>query len=178
MKLYEIAQKAIAEQNARLAHNLAERLQEAMREANKIVRKAPKDKPTEEKIEAIVALGLSETTAKELFQPDYMGRVGFASFELSNNNANIRRMKTRLETVTEAKQAKETTIDGENARLEDCPSDNRVRLFFPGKPDADIRQRLKKNGFRWAPSLGCWQAYRNYHTLELAKEFAGGQLQP
>jgi len=125
-----------------------------------------------------VALGLSETTAKELFQPDYMGRVGFASFELSNNNANIRRMKTRLQSIEAAKQEADTIVEGECARLEDCPADNRVRLFFPGKPDAEIRQRLKKNGFRWTPSLGCWQAYRNYRTLELAKEFAGGQLQP
>jgi len=156
----------------------AERLQEVMRAANKITRKAPKNQPTEEKIAAIVALGLSETTAQKLFQPDYMGRVGFPGFELSNNNANIKRMKDRLETITAAKQAEETTIEGENARLEDCPADNRIRLFFPGKPDADVRQQLKRSGFRWTPSLGCWQAYRNYRTQEMAQSFAGVQLQP
>ncbi len=156
----------------------AERLQEAMREANKIVRKAPKDKPTEEKIAAIVALGLSEAMARELFSLDFRGRAGFASFELSNNNANIRRLQIRLKTITEAKQKKETTIEGKNARMEDCPADNRIRLFFPGKPDAEIRQQLKRNGFRWTPSLGCWQAYRNYRTQEMAQSFAGVQLQP
>ena len=32
--------------------------------------------------------------------------------------------------------------------------DNRLQVFFDGKPDADTRAELKSNGFRWAPSVG------------------------
>lgn len=155
----------------RLADKIAEaeKLQHAMREANKIIRKAPKYKPTDEKIAAITALGLSESRARQLFDANYMGTVGFEHFELSNNNANIRRMKERLAQISRNREAENVTIEGENVRLEDCPAENRVRLFFPGKPAADIRSRLKSCGFRWAPSIGCWQAYRNTRTIETAK---------
>ena len=29
--------------------------------------------------------------------------------------------------------------------------DNRLQVFFDGKPDADTRAELKSSGFRWAP---------------------------
>lgn len=97
-----------------------------------------------------------------------------APFQLSNLAANIRTMKKRLEGLSAAKKAPERTEQRENARLEDVPADNRIRLFFPGKPDEATRSTLKKNGFRWTPTLGCWQAYRNPNSLHIAAEIAGG----
>ena len=35
--------------------------------------------------------------------------------------------------------------------------DNRVRFYFPGVPSGEVRSLLKRNGFRWAPSVGAWQ---------------------
>lgn len=96
-----------------------------------------------------------------------------APYQLSNLSANIRTMKQRLVGLTRAKEAPERVEARDNARLEDVPADNRIRLFFPGKPDEETRCKLKKNGFRWTPTLGCWQAYRNSHSLILAAEIAG-----
>lgn len=97
----------------------------------------------------------------------------FPPYALTNNNANINRMKHRLEQLEKTKATPETETQEKNARIEDSPTDNRVRLFFPGKPDESVRNKMKSSGFRWTPSLGCWQAYRNYRSLELAKEIAG-----
>lgn len=97
----------------------------------------------------------------------------FAPFELTNNGANIRRMRARLEQLTKAKATRGFEAHGEKARLEDCPAENRVRLFYPGKPDEATRSRLKSAGFRWSPTIGCWQAYRHQHTYEIAQRESG-----
>ena len=43
---------------------------------------------------------------------------------------------------------KEYTING--VSLVENYSENRLQLFFPSIPDADIRNQLKKNGFKWS----------------------------
>lgn len=123
---------------------------------------------------ALAALDVPRGLALLLLKPDFAGRVGFPSFELTNRNANIRRLRERLAAVSRAKAAPEVVADGAHGiRLEDSPADNRVRLFFPGKPDASVRDALKSNGFRWAPSVGAWQAYRNPRSLAHARAVAG-----
>ena len=37
----------------------------------------------------------------------------------------------------------------------------RIQLFFEGKPYPEVREILKRNGFRWAPSVGAWQRQLN-----------------
>jgi len=158
----------------KIAH--AEAQQERMRKANAAIRKAAKA-GSEAQVAALISLEFSEGVARELIKPDFAGRVGFADYQLKNNGAEIRRLKSRLAEVERAKSEQPTELEGERARVEDCPADNRVRLRFPGKPPADVRQRLKRSGFRWAPSLGCWQAYRNHGAIEVAKREARGRVQ-
>jgi hypothetical protein len=159
------ATEKLAEKIARL-----EKQQEIMRAANKAIRKGDD--------EALRDLGFSESRIALLKQPDFCGRIGFADYMLTNNSANIRRQKQRVERVTQAQAAPEVQIEGSNARFEDCPSENRVRLFYPGKPSEEIRSRLKSAGFRWSPTIGAWQAFRNWHAIETAKKEAGIEAQP
>lgn len=147
-----------------------------MRRANAAIRKHKRDGEAAQ-IEVLVALDgsmkLTPAAAAQLLKPDFANRIGFADYEIRNLAANIRRMRARSETIAEAKAVEATTIEGTSARFEDCPADNRVRLFFPGKPDSLTRSRLKSAGFRWTPSLGCWQAYRNHHAMTTARREAG-----
>jgi len=156
----------------------AEAFQDLMKKANKIVKAKPKDMVADAKVAELVTLGMSEETAHKLFEKDWCGRTGFPSYELTNNNANIRRMKARVKKISCAQATPDTLKECAAARIEDCPADNRVRLFFPGKPDVEIRTRLKRSGFRWARSLGCWQAYRNTGSLAIASDIAGKEVGP
>jgi hypothetical protein len=107
----------------------------------------------------------------------------YPSWSLTNNNANIRRLKERLEEIgkRQADQTTDTELNG--VRIVDNVEDNRVQVFFPGKPSDTIRSELKRNGFKWAPSIGAWQRMRGYEATRRAKEIVsryaqqqGGQL--
>jgi hypothetical protein len=151
----------------------AEALQITMRAVNAAIRRHAKA-GSDAQIAAIleIAPDLGSVKAALMLQPDCLGRIGYADYELSNNSANIRRMKRRVELLSRHKTSPPLTRRGENGVLcEDCPADNRVRLFFPYKPDVTVRDRLKSNGFRWSPSLRCWQAYRNSRAFATAKQF-------
>ncbi len=145
--------------------------QALMKAANAAIRAHAKT-GTEAQVAALVALGLPELAAHKLLLPDFAGRIGFAGYELTNNAANIRRLKGRAVAVERVQAEPAAVTEGANARIEDVPAENRVRLFFPGKPEASVRQTLKSRGFRWAPSIGCWQAHRNPGSLATANAVA------
>jgi hypothetical protein len=131
-----------------------EERQAKMAAANKLVRKY-KATP-EESLTAFAQLGFPEGIARKLFEPDFCGRIGFPAYELTNNGANIRRIKARIQALgRKPTETKETEIG--NVRLVENAEINRVQLFFPAKPASEIRQMLKTAGFKWAPTEGAWQ---------------------
>lgn len=144
--------------------------QDHMKKVNAAIRKNLKA-GHEARVAAIVEFGYSDATAREILKPDFAGRVGFADYETKNNGANIRTMEKRLALLEKHKGQSMQVEERNGVRIEDDPPANRIRIFFPGKPDSDMRDRLKSNGFRWAPSGGCWQAYRRHHTVRFAKSF-------
>jgi hypothetical protein len=150
----------------------AERLQELMKVANKVVRK--KKLTDAEKVAGLVELGLSQAVAYKLLEPDFAGRAGFPSYRLTNNNANIRRIKQRITQLE--RQAQDTTTEAEigEVKVIDNVEENRVQIIFPDKPNAEIRAKLKSNGFHWAPNWNGrpWQRKRNAQALQLAKSIA------
>jgi hypothetical protein len=150
----------------------AEAFQELMKAANRVIRK--KSLSDEKKIAALIELGIAESVAHELFTPDYMDNMGFPGYRLSNNNANIRRMKQRIEQLEKAAQDETTEIEVGEVRVVDNVEENRVQIIFPDKPSAEIRARLKSNGFRWAPSWDGqpWQRKRSDWALQVAREIA------
>lgn len=50
---------------------------------------------------------------------------------------------------------------------------NGVEITFDAKPSEEIREELKKNGFRWGK--GFWWAKQTAERIELAKRLAGGE---
>ena len=88
-------------------------------------------------------------------------RAPYPAWALSNNNAEIRRVKERIKSLT---QQKETGFIGwkfDGGRVEANTQDNRLQIFFDEKPDAAVREELKSNGFRWSPKAEAWQRQLN-----------------
>lgn len=82
----------------------------------------------------------------------------FPAWALSNNSAEIRRLRARIETLRQAKAAPAAAQEVKpGVTLEEDPQTMRLRLVFAGKPDPETRALLKSEGFRWAPSAGAWQ---------------------
>lgn len=148
-------------------------LQEKMRACNAAIRKH-KNGGEAAQVAALVALGINEGRARDLLRPDFCGRIGFADYQLTNNNANIRRLEQRETKITRQQAMPDVSKEGPNGRMEVVPAENRVRLFFPGKPSYEVRTTLKSRGFRWTPTLGCWQAYFNSSSMEFANSFIKG----
>lgn len=82
------------------------------------------------------------------------------TYELSNNNGNMSRIKDRIEALDRA-AARETkeTERANGIRIVENAEANRLQIIFPGKPSEAARSILKGSGFRWAPSEGAWQRH-------------------
>lgn len=143
----------IADLSAKI--EFAEQNQEMMKAANKIIRSKKTDA---EKVALMAELNISESAAAELLVPDWCGRIGFADYLLTNNLANIKRMRGHLAELQRraAAETKETERP-DGIRVVENKEADRLQIFFPGKPDSDTIARLKSRGFRWSPSNGCWQ---------------------
>lgn len=137
--------------------------QEKMKAVNKLMRSKKSD---DEKVAGLVSLGFSEASAKNAVANNFT----FPAYYLTNNKAKINATKKQLERAKSLAEKEDREYEVGGLTIEECYSENRVRVFFPGKPDDEMRTKLKRSGFRWAPSMGCWQAYINRWTLDLIKE--------
>lgn len=132
----------------------AQSIQEQMKKANAVIRKH-KNEGQEAQIKALMdAVGYNEMQARDILGPDFCGRYGFPSYALSNNNANIKRLKKRIEALSVETESTEVSGDGYTCR-EDA-EENRIFFEFPGKPSADVRSVLKSYSFKWSPARGAW----------------------
>ena len=90
----------------------------------------------------------------------------YPAYLLSNNNANIRRVRQRIEELSSRSEFAGWTFPGGEAKINEA--ENRLQLIFEEKPDANQRQELKSNGFKWAPSQGAWQRQLNQNAIRAA----------
>ena len=110
-------------------------LQERMKAANAAIRL----KDTEKGDARLAELGYTAEQIRELREPDFCGRVGFPSYLLSNNNANIHRIESRIKELTAAKAAETTETEHDGFRVVENTETMRLQLFFDGKPDEATR---------------------------------------
>ena len=94
---------------------------------------------------------------------------------LSNRNAEINRLKKRIESLRQMDGMEHVEIEFDGGRIVTNEEINRVQILFDEKPDEEMRRTLKSYGFRWAPSESAWQTQRTPAALRLAKYICGVQ---
>lgn len=157
---------AIEKLRSRLAKIEAD--QAHMKAVNAAIRKG---KTEEAKLANLAAMDIPEAAARKLLTPDFAGRVGYPSYSLTNNNANRKRIELRIKQLEQAQAAESVEIQGNGYEYRECTDENRVMFTFPGKPDAEVRDVLKSNAFKWSPSRGAW-----VRQLTESGKWAGGRV--
>jgi len=143
--------------------NKCEELQSMMREINAYWRKSGT---------CVGAPGITEAQAKKLDEKIATTRYSwekqpFSSYDLTNNNSKIKRLRQNLAEVSRGFSG--WVFDG--GRAEVNTEMNRLQLFFDEKPSESQRANLKANGFKWAPSQEAWQRQLNDNAV-----YAAGRL--
>lgn len=155
----------------------AEKLQATMKAANQIVRN--RKLSDDEKLARLSAeCGLRESSARQLLMPDFAGRIGFPDYQLTNNNANIRRMHQRLKGLVDEGGRESVTLTFPGGRVEDNAEEHRVRIYHDARPPAETIAKLRTYGFHWTPSQGCWQRLRNNSARYAAEQITGATWPP
>lgn len=144
--------------------------QENMKAANRAIRM----KDTEKGDAKLTEMGYTAEQIKQLREPDFCGRVGYAGYMLTNNNANIHRIEGRIKSLKAAKEKGTQEKENDFFKVVENTELMRLQLFFDGKPDADVRSILKSNGFKWAPSQAAWQRQLTENARYALKRVVNG----
>lgn len=91
---------------------------------------------------------------------DFIFRYDFVRgslFSTTNINQEIKRNRDRLESIKRIKDAGTTETEHEYFTVIENIELMRLQIIFDGKPEPEVRDILKSNGFKWAPSQNAWQ---------------------
>ena len=157
----------------RIKLNNLERDQKTMKAINAAWRKEGKPQPDEQpKWQNIAdAVGMADNDLNRLrldMARDPLDRAPF-TYQLSNNNGNMKRIRERIEQLQQAPTETTEEQHGDVTVIHNT-EENRIQLIFPGKPSAEIRSILKSNGFRWSPYNTAWQRHLNNAGIYAAEQ--------
>ena len=120
--------------------------------------------------------GISDEKAAEIDESvknDYSWITApYAPYELSNNNAEINRLKKRIESLERREETGFVGWQFEGGEAVANQEENRLQLLFDEKPGEEQRSKLKSWGFRWSPSNKAWQRQLNSNAI-----YAAGQIE-
>lgn len=100
----------------------------------------------------------------------------YGDFELSSLRGKIKRVQARLADLDKLQAAAQqpdnaTKFDG--GEIVRNAEENRLQILFDEIPDADTRDALKSNGFRWSPRNKAWQRQLTQNAEYAARRVLG-----
>ncbi|HHQ4546889.1 TPA: DUF3560 domain-containing protein [Aeromonas veronii] len=97
-------------------------------------------------------------------------RGSVPAWRLSNNNAEIRRLRARIEELGRLHNAAPIEQKGHGWHM--FEDDGRIQICFDGKPAAELRQLCKGAGFVWSPSRCAWVRKVTVRAVNEARRLA------
>jgi hypothetical protein len=134
-----------------------EAAQEKMKAINKAWKQGDK---------ALYGLGLSDETIEKLKHkmPSYETKP-FPSWQLSNNSAEIRRVKEKIEELQRLDKMEAENYKFSGGEIKINLEINRIQFIFDDIPAEETRKLLKSNGFKWSPTQKAWQRQRTLNAV-------------
>jgi len=162
-----------AVQKLRVKLERAQEMQAAMKAANKVCRS--KKLTDEEKVAQLAAMdGITAESACQLLEPDYMHKIGFPSYALTNGSTRIRQIEKRIEQLQAEAQHRESAPDEYEiggVRVVENADIDRLQICFESKAAAlPYKARLNAHGFHWSPRNVAWQRLLNDAARQAARE--------
>lgn len=136
-------------------------------------------------LEGFHPVGLTEEQEKILFEGARWMKEHYptvtAPFNLTNSNAEIHRLEDRIKNIQSAKETgNKDVVTNSNYRVVKNAEEMRLQYFFDGKPDREVINIMKSNGFRWSHKNMAWQrqltanaAYASRRVNEALNKFYG-----
>ena len=114
-------------------------------------------------------------TDPEAFSVKLYGKP-YGDFELSSLRGKIKRVQARLADLDKLQASAQqpdnaTKFDG--GEIVRNAEENRLQILFDEIPDADTRDALKSNGFRWSPRNKAWQRQLTQNAEYAARRVLG-----
>lgn len=148
-----------------------QRNHEIMKTCNAIIKKAKGQDCTPQ----LIAAGLSEDNARTLLVNRF-GYVGYPSFKLTNNNANMKRVEGMIKTLEQKEAAREvspvTKYTFEGGEMVIDYDIDRIQIYFSNRPTTEELAAWKAKGlnsFNWSPSVKAWQRKITANALSAVK---------
>lgn len=130
--------------------------QEMMKDVNELIQQGKKEE--------------AEKKYNITLEPDWGGEYGFASFELRNNLANIKRLEDQVKTIDACREKSGLNFEFTGGKVEYDAEEIRYNIFFDEKPDEIMRIKLKSHGFKWSPRRGAWTRGAKTIAVETVKK--------
>lgn len=118
--------------------------------------------------------GLSDETAAKYDHNVEAGysweKQPFPSYKLTNSNANIRRLKGRVNELTRLQENPITGWEFEGGRVEANQEENRLQMFFDKRLSKEMYEFVAKRcAFNWSRKNQCFQRQLNRNSVHAAK---------
>lgn len=122
------------------------------------------------KIEGCPALTMEEglRLAEDMRRRYPIHTQPYPQYALTNNNAEIRRLKKRIEEISRDKEAGFVGWQFEGGEAVANDELCRLQLVFDEKPTEEQIYLLKLNGFKWSPNNRAWQRQLNQSAIYAA----------